>query len=142
MRYDLRLFRILFQDRQQEPRQSHGHTRRIGETREASSETGSVVKTQGRHQEKPLKYRLRKLFTDEFDRAIKARMGRKSRLDYRSSGVFQCAGDSKPPAKGSCSTNSLTSSCRNDRASSSCPWGRKYPPRPRGLSRRRPAHQG
>jgi hypothetical protein len=37
---------------------------------EASSETGSGVKTQGRDQKKPLKQRISRRFADEFDRAI------------------------------------------------------------------------
>src|SRR5260370_32474678 len=80
MRDDLGLFRILFQDGQKEPRQSHGHTSRIDRRLEASSETGSDVKTQGRDQKKPLKQRISRCFADEFDRAIQARMGRKARL--------------------------------------------------------------
>jgi len=46
------------------------------------------VKTQGRDHEKPLKQRISYGFADEFDRAIKAPMGRKSRLDDRTSGIF------------------------------------------------------
>ena len=57
MRHDLGLFRILFQDGQKEPRQSHGqHQEESVGTREASSETGSAAKTQGRAiRRKPLR---------------------------------------------------------------------------------------
>jgi hypothetical protein len=47
---------------------------------EASSETGSAAKTQGRAQEKPLTQRISLCFADDIDGAIKARAGRKSRL--------------------------------------------------------------
>src|SRR5260370_25705207 len=70
-------------------------TQRIGGAREGSSETGSGVKTQGRDQEKPLNQRIPCCFADEFDRAIKAPMGPKSRVEERTSGVFQRAGTSK-----------------------------------------------
>jgi hypothetical protein len=75
MRDDLGLLRILFKDRQKEPRQSHGDTRRIGETLEAGSETGSAAKTQGREPEKPLNVRISCAFAGDLDRAIKARAG-------------------------------------------------------------------
>jgi hypothetical protein len=55
---------------------------------EASSETGSGVKTQGREQKKPLKQGISCRFADEFDRAIKARMGRKPRMGERTLGSF------------------------------------------------------
>jgi hypothetical protein len=43
---------------------------------EASSETGSDVKTQGRDQEKPLRQRISCCFAGHIDGAIEARMGR------------------------------------------------------------------
>jgi hypothetical protein len=56
---------------------------------QASTESGSVAKTQGRHHEMPLRQRIRRCFADEFDRAIKAPIGRKSPLDDGSSDVSQ-----------------------------------------------------
>jgi hypothetical protein len=44
---------------------------------EASSETGSDVKTQGRDQEKPLRQRISCCFAGHIDGAIEARMGRR-----------------------------------------------------------------
>ncbi|MDR3483953.1 MAG: hypothetical protein P4M05_03475 [Bradyrhizobium sp.] len=45
----------------------------IGETREASSESGSAAKTQGRGLRKPLGLQISGRFAGDIDRAIKAR---------------------------------------------------------------------
>src|ERR1700729_3067605 len=51
----------------------------IGETREASSESGSAAKTQGRGPGKPFGLQISGGFADNIDRAIKARARHKGR---------------------------------------------------------------
>jgi hypothetical protein len=58
-----------------------GKPERIGETREASSETGSGAKTQGRAPRKPLMQRI----SGPFDRAIKAQTGHNPRMGEKPS---------------------------------------------------------
>ena len=58
VRDDLGLFRILFQDGQKKPRQSHGQLRESVGTRKSCSETGSGTKIQGRRPRKSRETRI------------------------------------------------------------------------------------
>jgi hypothetical protein len=69
-----------------------GRTQRIRETREASSETGSGAKTQGRARQKPLNIRICRGFADDIERAIEAPRRLAEKLTQ---GPFQRAGTSK-----------------------------------------------
>ena len=80
MRDDLGLFRILFQDGQKEPRQSHGHTR-VESVRHGKPavKPDRVRKHKGGDEENPLSLRISCRFTNDFEGANKARWVTKRR---------------------------------------------------------------